>query len=575
MQNPTVDEMVLERARTWLSNDFDTATRDTVRNMIESDPKELTECFYKELEFGTGGMRGLMGVGTNRINRYTLGMASQGYANFLKKKFPIGEINVAIAHDSRNYSKEFSREVAGVFAANGIKVFLFEDLRPTPELSFAIRHLNCHGGAVLTASHNPKEYNGFKVYGDDGGQLVPPEDKQVIDEIRKVELGDVLFDGPESLIEVIGSEVDEAYLRQLKTLSRNKEGRKDLKVVFTALHGTGAVLLPDAFRDWGFDLTVIDEQMIPDGNFPTVISPNPEEAAALDMAVRKAEELGADMVIGNDPDADRVGIAVKDDQGRMRLLNGNQTAIVLFYYLLMQDKKAGKLKGREFIAKTIVTTDLLDVIAEHFGVSCRNCYTGFKWIAEMIRENEGINRFIVGGEESYGYLIGDFVRDKDAIGSALILAEIAAWAKSKGSSFYQMLLDIYTQFGLFQERTISLTRKGKAGSEEIARMMEDLRSAPPTQLDGEKIIAIRDYRSGQTLNPITRTTETIPLTASNVIQLETYEGTKLTARPSGTEPKIKFYISVRSSVKDTSGLKQLEIQLNQKIDRIVDQLDLR
>lgn len=555
----SLEQEVLQRAEAWTTETYDLTTKTEVKALIEQGGDALIDAFYKDLDFGTGGLRGIMGAGTNRINKYTLGMATQGLSNYLIKQFPNEEISVAIAHDSRNNSKEFSHQVAEVLAANNIKVSLFDDLRPTPELSFAIRHLGCKSGIVITASHNPPEYNGYKVYWSDGGQLVPPHDKGVIDEVRAVKPEDVKFVESSPLICSIGKEVDEAYLAEIKKQTFGDAGKSDLKIVFTSIHGTSIMSMPQAMANCGFtDFHIVAEQSKPDGNFPTVKSPNPEEAAALKMAVDMATEIGADIVIGTDPDADRVGMAVRDLNGEMTLINGNQAASVLIYYLLEKWKENNRLTGNEFVAKTIVTTDLIEKIAEHYKVDCPNCLTGFKWIADIIRNNPD-KTFIGGGEESYGYMIGDFVRDKDAIASGVLLAEAAAWAKSKGSSFYETLIEVYHKFGFYLEDLISLTKKGMKGSEEIIQMMKDFRTKTPQEIGGERVIKMMDYDSSVTTNMLTGATEKIDLPKSNVVQFVTDKGSKITARPSGTEPKIKFYISVNdelSKIEDFAGTKE-------------------
>lgn len=555
----SLEQEVLQRAEAWTTETYDLTTKTEVKALIEQGGDALIDAFYKDLDFGTGGLRGIMGAGTNRINKYTLGMATQGLSNYLIKQFPNEEISVAIAHDSRNNSKEFSHQVAEVLAANNIKVYLFDDLRPTPELSFAIRHLGCKSGIVITASHNPPEYNGYKVYWSDGGQLVPPHDKGVIDEVRAVKPEDVKFVESSPLICSIGKEVDEAYLAEIKKQTFGDAGKSDLKIVFTSIHGTSIMSMPQAMANCGFtDFHIVAEQSKPDGNFPTVKSPNPEEAAALKMAVDMATEIGADIVIGTDPDADRVGMAVRDLNGEMTLINGNQAASVLIYYLLEKWKEKNRLTGNEFVAKTIVTTDLIEKIAEHYKVDCPNCLTGFKWIADIIRNNPD-KTFIGGGEESYGYMIGDFVRDKDAIASGVLLAEAAAWAKSKGSSFYETLIEVYHKFGFYLEDLISLTKKGMKGSEEIIQMMKDFRTKTPQEIGGERVIKMMDYDSSVTTNMLTGATEKIDLPKSNVVQFVTDKGSKITARPSGTEPKIKFYISVNdelSKIEDFAGTKE-------------------
>ncbi len=565
----SLEQEVMQKAQAWTQEPFNLQTRQEVEQLIKEGGEALTDAFYRDLDFGTGGLRGIMGAGTNRINRYTLGMATQGLSNYIKKQLPGEKLKVAIAHDSRNNSKSFARQVAEVLAANNIEVYLFEDLRPTPELSFAIRHLACQAGIVITASHNPPEYNGYKVYWEDGGQLVPPHDQGVIQEVRKLKPQDVQFATETDRIHSIGHDVDNAYLEEVSRLSLSNAGKADLKIVFTPIHGTSITLMPAALKNSGFEqVTIIDEQSTPDGNFPTVKSPNPEEAAALTLAVDKAAELHADMVIGTDPDADRVGLAVRTPEGNIELINGNQAAAGLIYYMLENWKANGKLDGKQFVAKTIVTTDLIDKMAAHYGVGCPNVLTGFKWIAEVIRKKENSAQFIAGGEESYGYMIGDFVRDKDAIASGVMLAEAAAWAKSKGSSFYEMLVDIYQQFGLYQEALVSVTKKGKRGAEEIAEMMEHFRNAPPKEIGGEKVVRRLDYRSGIDQNLDTGIQTSIDLPKSNVVQFVTSKDSKITARPSGTEPKIKFYFSVHAQLKDRTRFKTERSELEKRIDKM-------
>lgn len=561
-----MDANVLHKATSWLQAPFDTKTQVAVQKMMAENPAELAESFYTDLDFGTGGLRGIMGIGTNRINRYTLGQATQGLANYLNAQFPGTAIKVAIAYDCRNNSNTLAREVAGVLAANNIHVYLFEALRPTPLLSFAVRHLGCQSGIVLTASHNPKEYNGYKAYWNDGGQLVPPHDKGVIEEVRKVAFSAILFDGPESNITHIGAAVDQAFLAALATQTLNNTGKKDLKVVFTNLHGTAGTLVPQALAQSGFtQVFEVAEQAQPDGNFPTVHSPNPEEGAALKMAVDLANEVGADLVIGTDPDADRVGIAVRNLQGELVLLNGNQTASVLVHYVLDQHQRKGTLAANNYVAATIVTTDLIRDIAQGFGVNCYTCLTGFKWIAEIIRNKEGQEKYLVGGEESYGYLIGDFVRDKDAVTAAVVLAEIAAYAKHNGGSFYEELLKIYQQYGYYLEDLVSITKKGKSGTEEIATMMQDLRTKTPTSLAGVAVTHVLDYNALENKNLATGAVSKIDLPKSNVIQLLLADGSKITARPSGTEPKIKFYFSVKAQLALTTDFDAATEQLRNKI----------
>lgn len=537
---------LLKKAENWLHTSIDEATRAEVQRMIDSDPDALVEAFYKDLEFGTGGIRGIMGVGTNRVNRYTLGQATQGLCNYLAGQFPEGDIRVAIAHDSRHNSRAFARDVARVLATNRVTAMLFEDLRPTPELSFAVRELNCQAGIMLTASHNPKEYNGYKVYWNDGGQLVPPHDKAIIEEVRGVQLSDVRFSDDSGYIREIGADVDQKYLEGMMRQSIGRNGRKDLKIVFTALHGTAVTLTERALKKAGFtQVNSVLEQAVPDGDFPTVASPNPEEAEALAMAVAQAEREGADLVIGFDPDADRVGIAVRDENGQFVLLNGNQCGAVLFDYVLGQQSAAGRIDPNAFSVITVVTSELLADISNSYGVECMRCLTGFKWIADLIRVNEGKRPFMIGAEESYGYLVGDFVRDKDAITAAVLIAEAAAHAKAEGSGFYQRLLDLYRKHGYYRETQRSLVKTGKTGAEEIERMMAELRNNPPEKLAGKPVVRLTDYQNSTSRDLQTGKTYRIDLPTSNVIQLINEDGDMATARPSGTEPKIKFYFSVK------------------------------
>ena len=564
-----------ERAQAWLKAPYDEETQKATQALLDEGGDALADAFYQDLDFGTGGLRGIMGVGTNRINKYTLGAATQGLANYLNQQFPNQEVKVAIAHDSRHNSKPFARQVAEVLSANNIKVYLYEDLRPTPALSFAIRHLNCQSGIVLTASHNPPAYNGYKVYWSDGGQLVPPHDKAVIKEVRAVSADAINYDAKPELIEMIGDEIDQAYLAEVKKLSLSEGGKEDLSVVFTSIHGTSITLVPPALANAGFkNVSIVEEQATPDGDFPTVKSPNPEEAEALSMALKQAEAENADMVIGTDPDADRVGIAVRNLDGEMELLNGNQAASVLIYYLLENWKQNNKLTGKEYVAKTIVTTDLIAKIAKGYNVPCPECLTGFKWIADIIRKREGEATFIGGGEESYGYMIGDFVRDKDAVASAVMLAETAAFAKSQGGSFYEMLIDVYVKFGFYLEKLVSLKREGMKGQEEIAQMMQDFRTKTPTTIAGEQVLEVLDYQSSEHRFTADGLTEKIDLPQSNVVQFVTDKGTKITARPSGTEPKIKFYVSVNDKLDDKANFAVMKADLERRIDNICKELGL-
>ncbi len=578
--NSQIDKDVLDRANIWLQGNYDDETKAIVKEMMDNDPQELTESFYRDLEFGTGGLRGIMGVGSNRMNKYTVGAATQGFTNYLKQNFSgLKLIKVAIAYDSRNNSKYFAQITADVFSANGIKVYLFDELRPTPELSFAIRHFGCQGGIVITASHNPKEYNGYKAYWDDGGQLISPHDKNVIKEVLSIEdISDVKFAGNSDLIETIGEEVDNIYLDHIHSLTLSPDAikrQKDFKIVFTPIHGTGVTLVPRALKRFGFDqVYMVDEQATPDGNFPTVISPNPEESAALELAMQKAKNINADLVMATDPDADRVGIAIRKGD-EMILLNGNQAASLLIYYLITKWKESGKLTGNEYIVKTIVTSELLVKIAEKENVEYFDVLTGFKFIADIIKKNEGVKTFIGGGEESYGYLVGDFVRDKDAVISCAMIAETAAWAADKGIGLYELLLQIYEEFGLHKEKLISVVRKGKSGAEEIQKMMKDYRTNPPVSLGGSEIVIINDYLSGISRNIETGKEDKIDLPSSNVLQFITKDGGKVSVRPSGTEPKIKFYFGVVAPMESKSDFEKVDKELEQKIEKYVIELGLK
>lgn len=536
----------IEVAKQWLSEDYDGATRAEVKRLMENDPKELEESFYRNLEFGTGGLRGIMGVGTNRMNKYTVGMATQGVANYLKQNFKdLPQISVAVSFDSRNNSAEFAKITANVFAANGIKVYLFDSLRPVPELSYSIRHLKCQSGVMVTASHNPKEYNGYKAYWEDGAQVTAPHDTNIINEVLKITSpAMVKFSGGEENIQMVGADVDEAYLNDVSTLLVSPESVKnhaDMKMVYTPLHGTGITLVPKILSRMGFtNLSLVEAQVVSDGNFPTVKSPNPEENSALEMAVALAEEKGADLVMATDPDADRVGIAIRDNEGKITLLNGNQTASILTYYLLRRWKELGKLNENTYIVKTIVTTELMAAMAKAYGVKCYNVLTGFKYIASVIRENEGKATFIGGGEESYGYNAGEFVRDKDAVITCALIAECAAWCADQGKTLYQLLQDIYAEFGIYKESLISLTKKGKAGLEEIQAMMKSYRENPPASIGGSPVVKVIDYNKP----------EETGLPKSNVLQFYTEDGSVVSVRPSGTEPKIKFYFGVHGANAD-------------------------
>lgn len=573
-----MDITIKDKAQQWLNSNIDEATRSEIDKMLQAESEELTDAFYKDLEFGTGGLRGIMGVGSNRINKYTIGMASQGLANYLLKVYGKQQISVAIAHDSRNNSKFFGQITADVFSANGIKVYFFEDLRPTPELSFAVRHFGCQGGVVITASHNPKEYNGYKVYWNDGAQVTPPHDKNIIAEVQKIKgIDEVKFTRNEALIEEIGKDVDELYLKSIVKLSVSKEAvanQKNLGIVYSPIHGTGHALVPEVLSKMGFtNIHTVEEQSTPDGNFPTVVYPNPEETEALTMALEKAAEVNAELVMATDPDADRVGIAVKNLHNKFQLLNGNQTASLLVYYMLKRWQENKKLTGKQYIVKTIVTTDLIELIAKKFFVECYNTLTGFKYIAAIIRKLEGEKEFIVGGEESYGYLISDFVRDKDAIASCAMIAEMAAYAKDKGHSLFEMLVEIYQQFGFYKEHLINITKTGKKGAEEIENMMHRLRNNPPAKINNCRVVKVMDYQIGKSFNKLTGEETKINLPASNVLQFVLEDDTKISARPSGTEPKIKFYISVNEKLLRTEDYDSINMQLDARIKAVAAELE--
>jgi phosphoglucomutase len=578
MSELEIEKMVIEKANKWTEPSFDKETRERVKYLIENDKKELVESFYRELEFGTGGLRGIMGVGTNRMNIYTVGMATQGLCNYLLKQFQnLPEIRVAIAYDSRNNSKLFADTVSNIFSANNIKVYLFESLRPTPELSFTIRTYKCQSGIVITASHNPKEYNGYKVYWEDGGQIVPPHDKSIIAEVQRIkDISEVKTKGNSSLIQIIGGEMDEIYLNTLAKLSLSPEiirKHKNLKLVYTPIHGSGVNLVPRALKKFGFENIIsIPEQNVIDGNFPTVVSPNPEESAALKLALEKAAETDADLIMATDPDADRVGIGVKNDEGKFILLNGNQAASILIYYILRMWKEKRKLTGHEFIVKTIVTTDLLSSIAKVFDVECFEVLTGFKYIAEKIKELEGSKTFITGGEESYGYLVGDSIRDKDAVISCAMFAEVTAWAKENGKTLYQLLLEIYNEFGLYKEHLVSLTLKGKEGVEQIQAMMVKYRTTPPKTIDGSPVLLYHDYLKQETTNLQTGKIIKLNLPKSDVVQFIAADGTKVSIRPSGTEPKIKFYFGVKGMMSSVNDYPNAVKKLDEKISRISNEL---
>ncbi|MCI1648255.1 MAG: phospho-sugar mutase [Bacteroides sp.] len=555
MENQELIKQVTEKALKWLSPSYDAETQAEVKRMLENEDKtELIESFYKDLEFGTGGLRGIMGAGSNRMNIYTVGAATQGLSNYLNECFKDKEqIAVVVGHDCRNNSRKFAEISADIFSANGIKVYLFEDMRPTPEMSFAIRHLGCQSGIILTASHNPKEYNGYKAYWDDGAQVLAPHDKGIIDEVNKIaSAADIKFKGNKELIQIIGEEVDKIYLDQVKTVSIDPEAiarHRDMKIVYTPIHGTGMMLIPRALKMWGFEnVHTVPEQMVKDGNFPTVVSPNPENAEALSMAVALAKKIDADLVMASDPDADRVGIACKDDKGEWVLINGNQTCLMYLYYILTQYKLLGKIKGNEFCVKTIVTTELIKKIADKNHIEMKDCYTGFKWIAREIRLEEGKKKYIGGGEESYGFLAEDFVRDKDAVSACCLIAEIAAWAKDNGKTLFELLLDIYIEYGFSKEFTVNVVKPGKSGADEIKQMMTDYRNNPPKEIGGSKVVCRKDY---MTLKQVDASGKETPLNmpdTSNVLQYFMEDGTKVSVRPSGTEPKIKFYFEVKGEM---------------------------
>ncbi|MEO9967791.1 MAG: phospho-sugar mutase [Reichenbachiella sp.] len=575
-----MDENIKSVVDKWLNSNIDESDKESIKALIESgNDTELTDSFYRELEFGTGGLRGIMGIGSNRMNKYTVGSATQGLANYIKGQFANEQVSVAIAHDSRNNSRFFAQIVSDIFSANGIKVYLFDDLRPTPELSFAIRELGCKSGIVVTASHNPKEYNGYKVYWDDGAQIIEPHDNLIIEEVRKITSFDQInFKANPELIESIGEEIDEKYLDAVSKLSLSPEAIKnqsDLSIVFSPIHGTGITLVPKILERFGFDnVTIIEEQSEPDGNFPTVVYPNPEEKEALTLALEKAQAIGAELVMATDPDADRVGIAIKNETGGFSLLSGNQTGALLIYYLCLKWKENGKLDGSQYVVKTVVTTELIKDIATYFGVDCFDTLTGFKHIAGLIKKLEGQRTFIGGGEESYGYLIGDFVRDKDAVASCAMIAEMAAWAKDNDKSLNELLDEVYSQFGMYQEDLISLTKKGKSGAEEIVQMMHTFRSNPPSKLANSEIEWLIDYQDSTAKNLLSHSEEKINFPKSNVLQFVTKDGSKVSMRPSGTEPKIKFYISVRSGSDSERDFEEERQLLNNKIAKIKEELNL-
>ena len=583
MTSQSLDSTTQQRVDQWLSGPYDADTKADIQHLVDSgNTAELNDAFYRDLEFGTGGLRGVLGVGSNRMNRYTVGAATQGLSNYINQAFPNQDISVAIAHDSRRMSPEFAQLVADIFSANGIKVYLFSDLRPTPELSFAIRQLGCQSGIVVTASHNPPEYNGYKVYWDDGAQVVNPHDKAIIAEVNKITSVDqIRFEGVPQRIQLIDEEIDAPYIERIKANAVNPDviaQQADLNIVYTPIHGTGITLVPRALEALGFtNVHIVDEQAKPDGNFPTVKSPNPEERAAMQLALNLAQNIDADLIIATDPDADRVGAGARNHHGEFELLNGNQMASLIIYYLLNAWKDAGKLTGKEFVAKTIVTTDLIDRICNRYGVACYNTLTGFKYIAEVIRELEGKEQFIAGGEESYGYLIGDFVRDKDAVASCAMIAELTAYAKNKGLSLFDLLMAMYVENGFYYESLVSLTKKGKSGAEEIQQMMADFRANPPKEIAGSPVIRIDDYKflertdakAGQTTKI---ESGSMGIESSNVLQFFTEDGTKVSARPSGTEPKIKFYVSVNEPLANKDQFDETYSKLKEKAKRAIDDL---
>ena len=571
-----MDTKIQQKIDKWLSGNYDEASKEVIRKMEKENPDELADAFYKNLEFGTGGLRGIMGIGTNRMNKYTVGMATQGYANYLKQCFS-DEISVAIAHDCRNNSRDFAEITANVFAANGIKVFLFESLRPTPELSFAIRHFGCKGGVVCTASHNPKEYNGYKAYWDDGAQMVSPHDKNVIVEVEKIEsTDDVKWSGGESNITIIGKEVDEAYLAMVKGLSVYPDvckAQHDLKIVYTPIHGSGIMLVPQALEKFGFtNVHIVKEQSVPDGNFPTVIYPNPEEKETMSIGLKQAEELDADILLGTDPDADRVGVGVKNNKGEWILLNGNQTALLAFTYMIEARKAKGIAQPNDMVIKTIVTTNMIDRVAEKNNVACYNVLTGFKWISSLIKEKEGKENYIVGGEESFGLMIGDKVRDKDSVSAVALICEMAAYEKNKGRSLFDKLVDLYVEYGFFKENLVSITKKGMNGAAEIAKMMEEDRANPPQKFDGIAVEKLLDYELQVGKNLLDGSEWKIDLPKSNVLQFLLQDGSVISARPSGTEPKIKYYFSVNTPLASAADFDATEAELDAKIKRIEKEL---
>ncbi len=569
-----------QKAKQWLTPAFDEETKNDVKAKIEAEDKTgLIDSFYKDLEFGTGGLRGIMGAGSNRMNIYTVGMATQGFANYLKKNFQDRtDISVVVCHDCRNNSRKFAESVADIFTANGIKVYLFDDMRPTPECSFAIRHLGCQAGVNITASHNPKEYNGYKAYWEDGAQVLAPHDMGIINEVNKVKVEDVKFEGNKQLLQIIGEDIDQAYLDAVKTVSIDPEVIKrqhDLKIVYTPLHGTGMKMIPRSLKYWGFDnVHCVKEQMVKDGNFPTVVSPNPENGEALTLALRDAKQLDADIVMASDPDADRVGMACKNDKGEWILINGNQTCLIFLYYIITNRKNMGMLKPTDYIVKTIVTTEVIRKVAEKNNIEMIDCYTGFKWIAREIRVADPGKKYIGGGEESYGFMAADFVRDKDAVSAMCLLAEICAYAKDQGKTLYDLLLDIYLEYGFSKEFTINVVRPGKTGADEIKAMMEDFRKNPPTELGGSKVVVWKDYQTLEQRDINGNVAKLDMPDTSNVLQWFCDDGTKVSVRPSGTEPKIKFYLEVKGTMKCAGCYERCDAEANEKINAIKKSLHL-
>ena len=581
MENEELIKQCAEKAQKWLTPAYDAETQAEVKRMLENpDKTDLIEAFYKDLEFGTGGLRGIMGVGSNRMNIYTVGAATQGLSNYLNKCFEgKKDISVVVGHDCRNNSRLFAEISANIFSANGIKVYLFEDMRPTPEMSFAIRHLGCQSGIILTASHNPKEYNGYKAYWDDGAQVLAPHDKGIIEEVNKISsASEIKFEGNKELIQVIGKEIDDEYLRQVHTISIDPEvikRQKDLKIVYTPIHGTGMMLIPQSLKLWGFEnVHCVPEQMVKSGDFPTVVSPNPENAEALSMAIDLAKKLDADIVMASDPDADRVGMACKDSKGEWVLVNGNQTCLIFLYYIIKNRIAMGKMKGNEFVVKTIVTTELIKAVADKNNIEMMDCYTGFKWIAREIRLNEGVKQYIGGGEESYGFLAEDFVRDKDAVSACSLLAEICAWAKDQGKTLYDILMEIYVEYGFSKEVTVNVVKPGKSGADEIKAMMDNFRACPPKELGGSKVVLVKDYKSLKATDAEGNVTDLQMPETSNVLQFFTEDGTKVSVRPSGTEPKIKFYMEIKGEMQCPKCYAGADADATEKVEAVKQSLGI-